>query len=61
MIGGIIGFEMQIESLAGKLKLGQDRSDVDKQGILEHLAPGGAAGAIAVRFLGELLQTVQHQ
>jgi transcriptional regulator len=37
MIGGIVGFEMQIESLEGKFKLGQDRSDVDKQGILEHL------------------------
>ena len=37
MMGGIIGFEMQIESLEGKFKLGQERSDVDKQGVLEHL------------------------
>jgi transcriptional regulator len=37
MMGGIVGFEMQIESLEGKFKLGQERSDVDKQGVLEHL------------------------
>jgi len=37
MLGGIVGFEMQIESLEGKFKLGQERSDADKQGILEHL------------------------
>jgi transcriptional regulator len=37
MIGGIVGFEMQIESLEGKFKLGQDRSDFDKQAVLEHL------------------------
>ncbi len=27
----------QIESLEGKFKLGQERSDADKQGLLEHL------------------------
>ena len=37
MLGGIVGFEMQIESLEGKFKLGQERSDTDKQGLLEHL------------------------
>ena len=37
MLGGIDGFEMQIESLEGKFKLGQERSDTDKQGLLEHL------------------------
>ena len=37
MLGGIVGFEMQIESLEGKFKLGQERSDGDKQGVLEHL------------------------
>jgi transcriptional regulator len=37
MIGGIIGFEMQIEGLEGKCKLGQERSDADKEGILKHL------------------------
>ena len=37
MLGGIVGFEMQIESLEGKFKLGQERSDGDKQGVLDHL------------------------
>jgi predicted FMN-binding regulatory protein PaiB len=37
MLGGIVGFEMQIESLEGKFKLGQERTDADKQGLLEHL------------------------
>jgi transcriptional regulator len=37
MIGGIIGFEMRIELLEGKFKLGQERSDADKQAILKNL------------------------
>jgi predicted FMN-binding regulatory protein PaiB len=37
MIGGIVGFEMQIELLEGKCKLGQERSDADKQAILKGL------------------------
>jgi transcriptional regulator len=37
MIGGIIGFEMQIEGIEGKCKLGQERSAEDKEGILKHL------------------------
>ena len=37
LMGGIVGFEMQIESLEGKFKLGQERSDVDKENLLEHL------------------------
>jgi len=37
MLGGIIGFEMEIERLEGKFKLGQERGDADKAGILSHL------------------------
>jgi len=37
MLGGIIGFEMEIELLEGKFKLGQERGDADKAGILSHL------------------------
>jgi len=37
MMTGIVGFEMEIERLDGKFKLGQERSDADKQGILRHL------------------------
>jgi len=37
MMAGIVGFEMRIELLEGKFKLGQERSDEDRQGILQHL------------------------
>ena len=38
MIAGIIGFEMEIELLEGKFKLGQERSEADRRGILQGLA-----------------------
>jgi len=37
MIGGIVGFEMEIEGIEGKCKLGQDRSEEDRQSIVKHL------------------------
>jgi transcriptional regulator len=37
MINGIIGFEMKIEEIEGKCKLGQDRSEADRQSIVKHL------------------------
>jgi len=37
MLGGIVGFEMKIDALEGKFKLGQERSETDKSGILAHL------------------------
>ena len=37
LIEGIIGFEMQVESLEGKFKLGQNWSEDDKHRVLEHL------------------------
>jgi transcriptional regulator len=37
MLQGIIGFQMEIELLEGKFKLGQERSDADRQGILKNL------------------------
>jgi transcriptional regulator len=37
MIQHIIGFEMEIELLEGKFKLGQERSEGDRQGILKGL------------------------
>jgi transcriptional regulator len=37
MLGGIIGFEMQIELLEGKFKLGQERSEQDKQSVVKNL------------------------
>ncbi len=37
LIGRIVGFEMEIELLEGKFKLGQERSAADQQGILRKL------------------------
>jgi transcriptional regulator len=38
MIAGIVGFEMEIDLLEGKFKLGQERSDEDKQSMLSKLS-----------------------
>jgi len=38
LMGGIVGFEMQIELLEGKFKLGQERGEADRQAILKGLA-----------------------
>ena len=37
LMAGIIGFEMEIEAIEGKFKLGQERSEGDKQGVLKNL------------------------
>ncbi len=47
LMGGIIGFEMQIDLLEGKFKLGQERSDADKQSILKNLASARPARSIS--------------
>ena len=49
LMQGIVGFEMQIERLEGKFKLGQERSEADKQSIVKHLASAKSA-----RPIGEL-------
>jgi len=43
LMGGIIGFEMEIELLEGKFKLGQDRSPDDKQSLLKKLKEAKSA------------------
>lgn len=37
LMQGIIGFEMEVEQLEGKFKLGQERNEVDRAGILKNL------------------------
>ncbi len=49
MIEGIVGFEMQIDLLEGKFKLGQERTDEDKAGILRNL--GSARQDLSIRDL----------
>jgi transcriptional regulator len=46
LIAGIIGFEMEIEALEGKFKLGQERSEADKQGVLKGLQSAQPARSI---------------
>ena len=41
MMQGISPFEMEIDALEGKFKLGQERSDGDRSGILAHMKGGG--------------------
>jgi transcriptional regulator len=41
MMQGISPFEMEIQALEGKFKLGQERSEGDRSGVLAHLARGG--------------------
>ena len=38
MMSGIIGFELEIELLEGKFKLGQDRGAADRESLLKHLS-----------------------
>jgi transcriptional regulator len=42
MMQGIVGFEMEIELLEGKFKLGQERSAADKQNLLKKLSDAKA-------------------
>lgn len=42
MMNGIIGFELEIELLEGKFKLGQERSAADREGLLKHLGEAKA-------------------
>jgi transcriptional regulator len=46
MIAGIVGFEMQIEQLEGKFKLGQERTEADKEGILRNLRSARAGRSL---------------
>ena len=39
MLEAIAGFEMPIDSIEGKFKLGQERSEADKASVLKHLEP----------------------
>jgi transcriptional regulator len=42
LMGGIIGFEMEVELLEGKFKLGQDRSEADRESLLKKLGEAKA-------------------
>jgi transcriptional regulator len=46
LMGGIIGFEMEIELLEGKFKLGQDRGDADRHSMLTKMSQGKKAQSL---------------
>ena len=54
MLANIVGFDMRIELLEGKFKLGQERPEADRQGILKYLQTA-RRGAIAARSHGKFL------
>jgi len=43
MVGGIVGFEIPITRLEGKLKLSQNRSPADREGVVAALSGSGQA------------------
>ena len=57
LMGGIIGFEMEIELLEGKFKLGQERSEADKQGVLKGLQSPGR-GRSMQQFTADFYRSV---
>src|SRR5947209_1072036 len=52
LMAGIIGFEMEIELLEGKFKLGQERSETDRQGVLSNLQ-GAEQGRSMYQFTAD--------
>jgi len=48
MLKGIVGVEIPLSSLTGKWKLGQNRSQADQQGMIQHLESSDRAEAIAM-------------
>jgi len=47
LMDGIIGFEMEVELLEGKFKLGQERSEADKANIVKNLPAAKAPRSMA--------------
>lgn len=53
MLGGIVGFEMEIEAIDGKFKLSQERNEGDRASIekhLEHAKEGRSIGELTSNF-----------
>ena len=57
LMGGIVGFKMDIERLEGKFKLGQERSAADKEAMLKHLASARHERSM-YEFAGEFFKKV---
>lgn len=48
MVAGIVGFEISITELRGKMKLSQNRSEADRAGVSSGLAQSADPGAVAM-------------
>ncbi len=48
LLKAILGFEIQIERLEGKFKLGQDEPKKDAIAVADHLDARGSAGDVAL-------------
>jgi transcriptional regulator len=58
MTNAIVGFEMQVDRVEAKFKLGQNRSREDIQGVIEGLVDeGGASGRALAEFTRNALGT----
>jgi transcriptional regulator len=51
MLRAIVGIEIELTSLVGKWKLGQNRSAVDREGVVRGLEEDGRAGPAALAQL----------
>jgi transcriptional regulator len=52
-LGGVVGFEIKINSIEGAFKLCQDKQETDRRGLIDALA---VAGDSSVREIAELMQ-----
>lgn len=51
MLSAIVGIEIPIDKLVGKYKLGQNRSNADRQGVIDGLSAAGDARSIELAQL----------
>jgi len=51
LLGGIVGFEMAVQTVEGKFKLSQNRSEEDRAGVIEALEGSDAGQSAAVADL----------
>jgi transcriptional regulator len=47
MMKGIAGFRLRIEAIEGKFKLGQERSEADREGVVRHLKAAAGERTVA--------------
>ena len=56
MLAGIVGFELPLDRIEGKFKLGQNRSVADQAGVVRGLAGEGGEAARLAEFASQFLE-----